>query len=78
MGPGGIAQRHLGADDRIERAALEAGDDRFMRAANLVGGMPHNASPNTDDVLRHDLARIDLDAAAIADHDDRGRRARPP
>ena len=33
-------------------------------------GMPHSARPNTDDVLAHDLARVDLDAAAIADHDD--------
>jgi protein-disulfide isomerase len=34
---GGIGQRQLAADDGIERAAFESGDDGLVRAADLVG-----------------------------------------
>ena len=34
--PRGIRQRQLRSDHRIERAALQSGDDRLVRAADLV------------------------------------------
>ena len=64
-----VFEWQLGTDDGIERAGLEAGDDRLMRAAQVIRRNSPQRQAKHRHVLGHDLPRVDLDAAAVADDD---------
>src|SRR5713101_8126049 len=70
VGAGGLAERDLFADHRLQRAVLESGNECGVNLRDLRGlrgpqreGM-HGSAPH------HQIARSDGDVAAAADHHD--------
>ncbi len=65
-----VAERQLHRHVRRQRAVVEARVERAIDLRPLVGRRVPQRHPDDGALLRHRLARIDLDAATIADDDD--------
>ena len=65
-----LRERKLAADDRIQRAAREAADDRGVDLDEIAVGHVEQRHAENGRVAAHRVARVDFDAPAVADDDD--------
>src|SRR5690606_803625 len=65
-----IGERQLASYRGAQRAALERRAEPGVNLAVLVRGRRPQRRPQNRQLLAHRLARVDLDAAAVADDDD--------
>ena len=67
---GGVGERHLAADERVQRAILKTSCEGGMNLDEVGLGHVEQRHAEDDSIPAHRVAGIDLDTPATADHDD--------